>query len=223
MLHKDYLMRLLLEYTQTLRYLYGLLKNDPDEKTLAAINEKLEEELNLSKDLLTRMAGGALIDILTMGNSVKLELHRGVYVAALFYAAAQAHQQLSHSQEVYACKVNALHLMVYLALEYPDVPLPEYAPNTADLLVALEDSSLPLSTMQLLFRYYEHIGVYARAEDMLFDLLDEEMIDHAAMLSAGIAFYKRLNELPDEALIAGNLPREELVEGLASLYEMRDE
>lgn len=218
MFQKDYLMRLLMEYTQTLRYLMGLAKDDPG--TLEAVNEKLEAELNLSAAVVKRLTGGALIDLLTLGQTVALEKHRGAYLAALFEAAAQVHQTLDQPGEAYACQINALHLRLHLALEHL-TDLPDYTPDVNQLIAATEAYHLPTSTAHLLFRYYEQIGVFAEAEDILFHLLDEE--ESPELIAEGVAFYKRLNTLPDEALIAGNLPRAELVEGLASLYERQDD
>lgn len=63
-------------------------------------------------------------------------------------------------------------------------------------------------------------GAYARAEDLLFAQLDRWPKDQApaALLGAGEALYQELRQLPDEKLLLGNLPRDEIDAGLRSLH-----
>jgi len=62
--------------------------------------------------------------------------------------------------------------------------------------------------------FYEISGNYAEAENILFDLIDDK---YNSIQEDGIKFYNRLLDLSDSELTAGNLPREEVYEGLASL------
>ena len=57
-------------------------------------------------------------------------------------------------------------------------------------------------------------GRYGEAEDLLFDSIRP---DHPDDLKLGIDFYTNLNCLSDEALEAGDFPREEIQSGLADL------
>lgn len=57
-------------------------------------------------------------------------------------------------------------------------------------------------------------GRYGEAEDLLYDSIRP---DHPEDLKLGIDFYTNLNCLPDEALEAGNFPREEIQSGLEDL------
>ncbi|MFN8516836.1 MAG: DUF6483 family protein [Chloroflexia bacterium] len=71
--------------------------------------------------------------------------------------------------------------------------------------------------MDLLWRQAEQAGDFARAENWLFALLDED----PGALERGIDFYERLRHFSDEELVQGNLPRAEVVAGLAELRARR--
>ncbi|MFL5697429.1 MAG: DUF6483 family protein, partial [Ktedonobacteraceae bacterium] len=85
---------------------------------------------------------------------------------------------------------------------------------------------LPLKTKIKIFRYFEKMGSYARAEDVLFEMVEgEEKEKEPAdneVIEQGIAFYNRLLKKSDTDLKAGNLSREEVEEGLAQLESKRD-
>lgn len=65
-------------------------------------------------------------------------------------------------------------------------------------------------TKRSIWRWHERQGIYADAEDVLYELLDE----HAITGKEGRSFYARLEQLEDVALERGGLPRSELREGL---------
>jgi hypothetical protein len=64
-----------------------------------------------------------------------------------------------------------------------------------------------------LFRYYEMIGIYAKAEDMLFDILKTNPGEAEQL---GRDFYDRLLRKSIQELEAGNLPYDEVLEGKKS-------
>ncbi|MBU2604039.1 MAG: hypothetical protein KKA32_18055 [Actinobacteria bacterium] len=75
-----------------------------------------------------------------------------------------------------------------------------------------------------LLRYFETTGEYARAEDVLFRRIgdgDPDLVEHADLVERGIGFYLRLLLKPDQELVEGGLPRDEVEEGLETLRGMR--
>ena len=79
---------------------------------------------------------------------------------------------------------------------------------------ALLDHVLPEPSYARLLRYFVHEGRFAVAEDLLFEWLEEHGAT-AALRAAGEGLYDGLEVEPDERLIAGELPRDELAEGRA--------
>ncbi len=100
-----------------------------------------------------------------------------------------------------------------------DIALPLETPERIEMLVACTAGrDLPPSVARLLFAYLEIGGFYADAEDLLFEILHNGQAD---MLDEGIAFYERLLMKDAVDLSNGNLPREEVQEGLQELRERR--
>jgi hypothetical protein len=84
------------------------------------------------------------------------------------------------------------------------------------LLTELETIDLPRDTILRLFRYRAATGRFAEAENALFDLV-ERGLANSAVIDEGRAFYRRLLDLEDEQLAAGELPRDEVIDGMTEL------
>jgi len=72
----------------------------------------------------------------------------------------------------------------------------------------------------MLMQHYERSGQFAKAEDALFAMLEDEP-RHPRILEFGIAFYQRLEGRSDASLDAGELPRPEVEAGLTELRERK--
>jgi hypothetical protein len=112
--------------------------------------------------------------------------------------------------------LKALHLLLEMRDESEASELPEFVPKVEMLVAALDAAPLPLSTHALLMRHYEATGQFAKAEDALYAMLEVEP-GNARLIEFGNAFYRRLLGQSDTALAAGNLPRNEVEEGLQRL------
>jgi hypothetical protein len=73
----------------------------------------------------------------------------------------------------------------------------------------------------LLFRYFDHTHEYARAEDLLFELLEASGSDED-ILANGISFYQQLLKKNDESLRADHFSMEKVIEGLSHLEKLRN-
>ena len=81
-------------------------------------------------------------------------------------------------------------------------------------MARIKSYPLPLHIKYKLFRYYQFIGEYSKAEDILFELADSKYPD---IILEGKNFFQRLSQKSDVELSAGNLPREELIIGIDDL------
>jgi hypothetical protein len=96
--------------------------------------------------------------------------------------------------------------------------LPEFCPRLEGLLGRLADQPLPAAVLVPLMEHYESTGHLGQAEDMLFELFETLPPNHE-LLQFGLQFYRRLQDKSDEALIEGDLPREEVEQGLRDLHQ----
>lgn len=90
----------------------------------------------------------------------------------------------------------------------------EYLDKINELVEKIIKYELPNKTQFKLFQYYELIGCFGKAEDILYELID---IKYRGILAEGKSFYERLLNRSDNELLNGNLPRDEVQEGLAQI------
>lgn len=134
----------------------------------------------------------------------------------LLKAEGEIYQDIGNTTESYYRAVKALHLLLYVH-QYEPIEEVEILREDIQMLIhTLDEYTLPVSTRQLLFRYLEHLGFYAQAEDTLFELLEEAPGDQT-LLQQGRDFYQRLNNKSAPDLEAGNFSHEEIQEGLEQL------
>ncbi|MCI5726465.1 MAG: DUF6483 family protein [Clostridium sp.] len=95
----------------------------------------------------------------------------------------------------------------------------EYHKSIEIILDKLSDYELEISYEKIIFRLYQIIGYYDKAEDMLFSIL-KKTSNNKEVIDLGINFYNALLEKSDEELERGNLPREEIAESKHYIEEL---
>lgn len=118
-------------------------------------------------------------------------------------------------EEARDCYMKGLHLLLE-ASRGEVFDLPEFVPTIEMFVTALAEFRLPLETQARLMQHYEFAGEFSKAEDLLFAML-EAAPSEERLLDFGLTFYGRMKTQSDAALEAGNLPRAEVVAGLAEL------
>jgi tetratricopeptide (TPR) repeat protein len=169
-------------------------------KPLVGVSGRVVAALD-EQQLLTLMTSGSAPDPRRIGVAVELLI-------------AEADLQAEAGQQQAAANYRrALGLTAYLASHLGRLPDRDLARKLAD-----RAGTLALTPGQRLHlaRLHEALGQYGDAEDILFEILDDDP-DSTAAVDHGIAFYQRLLALTDEELEAGNLPRDEVRAAFAEL------
>ncbi|MDQ6659940.1 MAG: DUF6483 family protein, partial [Chloroflexota bacterium] len=87
-----------------------------------------------------------------------------------------------------------------------------------DILNKLADYELPLPLQRKLFRYFEKVGNYAKAEGILFGMLETNDAGRE-LIEEGSDFYNRLAKKSDADLRLGNFSRQESEEGFTQFRQ----
>lgn len=219
MINKDYILRLAERLGRFLARIIFLQETDQNEEALILIDEAFRQALGLTSGLINSLPEETLLAMLSPNDVFNVELC--FYVAALLKAEGDVYANLEKQDESYYRHLKALNLFLELFLRGKSLDGLDLFPNIDDLVGKLEEYELPLTTNLKLFRYYEKAGRYAKAEDMLFDMLEAEPRPDS-LVTEGIDFYQRLLAKSDDELLLGNLSRDELAEGLAQTQEMQD-
>ncbi len=220
MIRRDYLLRMVQEFAEALARI----------KRRAAAGQYVEAGEDLDKAFLDFIGAGAdtvsqlsemeLMAQLTLNEPTHVVRQKSLMLIALLQEAGQLHIAEKRDAEGHACWLKAIDLSLMIQLQDTDFEFPEFVPKIEMLHEELREVSLPLRTQAALWRHYERIGSYGKAEDVMFTLLEAEP-DNDALISEARVFYERLLRQSDAALEAGNLPRKEVVSGLAELRSVR--
>ena len=216
MLREDYLIRMAAQFAEVMARVAGLARAEEYDPALAAIGQSFEGLFGLSADLVRRLPARELLAMLRLDATAPAWRERCAMVAALLEEEGRLETARGRHDESRASRLKALDILLEIA---GGEELPAPAPRIDDLVAALGEAGLTAGTRAGLVRHHEEAGAYARAEDALFAWLEAEPGSPAA-IAAGLDLYARLLEQSDQALLAGDLPRGEVVAGLAELRAM---
>jgi hypothetical protein len=209
MIKNDYILRLLEQFGRVLARLIGLTDA-----------QQFREALSMLRDETGRLIGidGTMLELLDAA-----ALKRALPGPEKRVFAARALQEMSRIQQLdgepFRSSANALKsLDLYASVlksdrDALDGEVLEWARATAETINdqdATSDERLDLVTN------FEIVGMFNRAEDLLFSLL-EEGFESDQVVEAGTAFYDRIAKLSDEELANGGLPRNEIADGRRAL------
>ena len=220
MINKDYILRMAERFGRSLAIILRLREYNKHEEALLYIDELFLQTTGLTTGFINSASEEMLLNLISPLGVLNVE--KCLWMAVLLQEEGSIYEELGKSNESYYRYLKSLHLLLEVALRNSDVKDFDIAMAIEDILNKLAEYELPLKTKSKIFCYFEKMGSYGRAEDVLFEMVEgEEPVDNE-MIEQGIAFYKRLLQKSDAELKAGNLSREEVEEGLAQLILMRD-
>ena len=216
MINKDYILRIAESFGRELSIILGLRQRNQHEEALIYIDNLFFNNLGLTSSFINSVSEDVLLKTLSpLGN---LNVEKCLLVAALLKMEGDIYEEMGKSDESYYHYLKSLNLLLAVQLDERTLSQSYFYTDTEDLLHLLTDYELPTSTKSKLITYYELTGNYARAEDMLYEVRDASDVP-ANIRQQGRAFYARLEHKSDADLLAGNLSREEIAEGIAEFGE----
>ena len=136
-------------------------------------------------------------------------------LANLLQAEGDIYEGLGKNDESAMRRLKALDIQLGI-LTNEDPASTRAADSVRTLLNHLEDYELSIRTKILLWRHFEQYGDFARAEDWMYEAMEDDTAP-PDMSQRAIAFYHRLLDQSDFDLVHGNLPRTEVEAGLAQV------
>lgn len=213
MLAKDYLMRMIDTLLKALAKL-AFSKDAKDYKTaFSELNNVTKEFFGLDLNFVDNISDEQLINLIGKN---ELLLPGNCYVfGVLFNEEAEIYELQNNMERAIILYERSLSLFVEGLKNSPTVIEPDHL-NKINLLTSkLNGFEITIETEENLFFYYDFSGNYAEAENIIYNLIEYD--DNYT--EKGIRFCERLLEKPNEDLIKGDLPREEVVESLSNLQE----
>jgi len=221
-MQKDYILRLIQQFSRVLMQILHLREIKDYEGALTYIDDVFRQTLGFSSDLINSVPDETLLAMLTSFDI--LDIEKCLLAAHLLKAEGDVYVDQGDFDTSYYRYLKSLHLfLTVLLLSDSDITDPDIFLEVEGLLNKLEDYEFPVKIKGQLFRYYERVGQYSKAEDVLFEVIEADNDESEAdIVEQGIAFYERLLKKKDMELVAGNFSREEAKEGLAQMRSMKD-
>jgi uncharacterized protein DUF6483 len=216
MSYQDYILRQIQLAGQAWARIVRLIKDRQFETAHMVLDQAYRQLIGLSPEAVLERNPNALIARLRFDEAPAAGRDKCLALATLLRASGDTAAAEGDSATATDAYHKALLVLLDMALRDPSLALSDYVPTVESLDAELSGHALPVTTQQELLLYYEQAGVYAKAEDILWAMLQAAPGD-CEIVGVGRALYARLQHLSDAALIAGNLPRDEVDGGLADL------
>ena len=214
MINKDYILRMAEKFGRAMAIILHLREYNKHEEALIYIDDLLLQATGLTSRFINSVSDEMLLQAISpLG---RLNVDKCLWIAVLLKSEGEIYEEQGNSNESYYRSLKALHLYLLALAHEATLQDTTLYSDIQELLNKLEDYELPLSTKEKLFPFYEQIGQYDKAEDILFEVLDADAMN-GALFERGQAFYIRLLAKSDADLLAGNLSKEEVEEGLVQL------
>ena len=215
MINRDYILRMIEQLSRFLAK--ALLLKDGKEYIQAATEVKKAGKmfLGLNPEAMDMLSDQDLIHLWMVAQD--LDAEKCALAAQIFRAEGEIFEAEGEYEKASASYYKSLSLLTE-TITFLKEKIPTELITSVDFLVhQLDVSTLPPGVQQKLFATYATIGRFGKAEDLLFEIIEQD----ASFIDTGKRFYQRLLKRTDEELEGGNLPRAEVLEGLSRLDKVQ--
>ena len=209
MIHNDYILRMISQLAKVLAHIIQLREKGRDDDALREIDQSMQKLCGLNSQLVNSLSESSLIAALRGGAS--LDVGKCLVLAGLLKEEADLMADRNLEDDAAARYLKSLALYLEAMHDDARLVLPSYVERIQEVAGSLDEFVMPLDIRTRLMEYYEMSGAFGAAEDVLLDMLEDEEDDAQ---SIGADFYERMLELTDDELDSGDLPRDEVLEGL---------
>lgn len=208
MFRRDYIVRMIEDMTGMIAKVFVLKQERKTTEALWEVDELMNRHFRLNSRLMNSLSVEDIIEMFRLGGAVEADKLHGM--ARLLYEEGGIHLAAGNRTEALPRLMKSLHLYLYAALNGADRDILNLPDEIGECLAAVENYRLPPKTERLLMRYMESAGAYGKAEDSLYRL--REQGEYVSV--EGEELYRRLLEKDPGELERGNLPLEEVRQGL---------
>lgn len=189
-----------------------IIKGDIEEAK-KRINKELKGLIGLDKETIDLFSFEGICEFIDRGQEFNEEKYIALGVLLLLEGKLSKIENKENDEITYYEKSLSSFYKVY---EDDEVLGKKYIDDAIETSNELIKYNLSIEMDQKIFRIYELNGSFDKAENTLFYMLRKSGNDKMIILD-GMKFYNRLKKLDYEELIQGNLPIEEVEDGISEL------
>jgi len=215
MYQRDYLMRMIEQAVQFIaQTVFQLKKEGKQEEAQAALGELYQRFALPNRNLIRMVSPDELVALLSQNGQLILE--KVTTAALILQEEGNIAEMGSQTETVSFSYGRSLHLWLTAYFANTDESV---RTNIETILAQLSSNEIHDQTKILSMGYHVRRGNYAEAENTLYRLSDQ--MDSATLLDIGVNFYLDLQKKDDSELQTGQLPRNELHDGLVQWRERK--
>jgi tetratricopeptide (TPR) repeat protein len=216
MIKNDYIMRMIEQIAAIAASIIGLKREKKHEEIQLIMDDAFKRFLGLNLQSVDMLSYRDIVNIIS--TSEKVDPGKLLILGELLKQQADLYDARGKSEKAYTLYLKSIQGYMEALLMDSDFCSEKYISEIDEIISILKPYEIPDGVKELLFKYYERTGEYGKAEDTLFEQLEDSNYD-GRTIENGIAFYERLMDKDREELIKGNLPMQEVMEGYSKLKE----
>lgn len=217
---KDYLMRIVKQFTTAIGKIMGLKAENKIEESQEVIRDTLKYFTDLKIEVIETLPYDILIHKVSGSRLINAEKY--LMLGELLIQQADIYETKGEKSRARNLYTKSLNIKIDILLNDDNLVSEQNLDSVNKLIDKIGLFNLPTESKLLVFRYYVLTENYAKAEDMLYNLLETNG-PNKEILRKGIEFYEKLINIDHDKLERGNLPIDEVLEGLANLKEYKNE
>lgn len=215
MIERDFLMRQISLLVQALAKVLLHRKAYEYPQARKEIDGAYKSLLGVSADFIRQFSDVQLLEF--FGKDIETLGVKYYILGTLLKEEAEIHQCEDREQESLLYFEKSLSMLLSAFNDLGTSIEPKHAAKIEDVVGQLHTIEMSQHIKGKLFPFYESIGKYDKAEDVLFELVESD----SRFVQPGIAFYERLVKIPNDELTKGGLPRNEVLDGIDNLKKER--
>jgi hypothetical protein len=214
MIERDYIMRMINQLTQVLAKVLFQRKAYEFPQARRELEAAYKSMLGLSPEFVRQFSDVQMIEM--FGRDEDTMVLKTYILGSLLKEEGEI--LLLEGKEVDSSEafIRSLSLLLTAFVVAKNEAQVGHCSTIEGLLSRLQELEIPVHVKEKLLTYDELTGKYDKAEDVLFDLAGSDV----AWVAPGLTFYERLLKRSDDELVAGGLPRAEVLDGMKELREM---
>lgn len=212
------------DYMKELENSLRLLKMEVDqsladgdiEKCKKLINKQLRALIGLDIETIDTLSFDTIKDILSKDNQYNAEKYIALgELLKLEGLVSEKEENIQNKLFYYEKIVEAF----FEGYEEDETINKKYLNENKEQIEELMQYEISINIEKKIFRLYELLGSFDKAEDLLFQMINETNKDKE-IIEQGKAFYNRLKELPQSLLEKGNFSPEEVEDSYKELCKL---
>jgi len=201
---------LIRKFSEIIKRILKKIEAGEYEKALTDIDGAFKDFFRLGSKFFNALTEENLLDMVKTNNIIDVD--KCIIISKLLLEEGRALEKLYKDNESFFIYQKSLYLYIeaYIHVE-EEVELEEYFQDIEILLSTISDYKLTIKLQKQIVKYYFKDGKYDIAENLLYEILEEEDYTQDSLVYV-LKFYNDLLTKDDQELIKANLPREEVLD-----------